>query len=222
MRRRAPDRRPRLRRRLARPGAGRRAARRRTSASSRARSGTAATSSAPSRSRAGQRDRGQRPRRGVAGGARRPRSRHRARARRAAGDPRVRRAAAGGGRAGRGLEGRGVAHEESAAGAAAAGDPRPRTAAGASPSRPFPGARDHTLHAFRKIAPTPERFPRRPGMATKRPLGTLKGTVPLIRAPRCRAALTLGGGIRLTGTCPRTLEAAFHVKRGSRSDRPRR
>ena len=37
---------------------------------------------------------------------------------------------------------------------------------------PFPGARDHTLHAFRKIAPTPSRFPRRPGMATKRPLGS--------------------------------------------------
>ena len=35
---------------------------------------------------------------------------------------------------------------------------------------PYAGARDHTLHAFRKIAPTPERFPRRPGMATKRPL----------------------------------------------------
>ncbi|MDA0162018.1 16S rRNA (guanine(527)-N(7))-methyltransferase RsmG [Solirubrobacter ginsenosidimutans] len=36
---------------------------------------------------------------------------------------------------------------------------------------PFPGARDHTLHAYCKIAPTPSRFPRRPGMATKRPLG---------------------------------------------------
>jgi 16S rRNA (guanine527-N7)-methyltransferase len=35
---------------------------------------------------------------------------------------------------------------------------------------PFPGARDHTLHPFRKIAPTPDRFPRRPGMAVKRPL----------------------------------------------------
>jgi 16S rRNA (guanine527-N7)-methyltransferase len=35
---------------------------------------------------------------------------------------------------------------------------------------PYAGARDHTLHAFRKIAPTPDRFPRRPGMATKRPL----------------------------------------------------
>jgi 16S rRNA (guanine527-N7)-methyltransferase len=35
---------------------------------------------------------------------------------------------------------------------------------------PFQGARDRHLHAFRKIAPTPERFPRRPGMAAKRPL----------------------------------------------------
>lgn len=35
---------------------------------------------------------------------------------------------------------------------------------------PYAGAREHTLHAFRKIAPTPDRFPRRPGMATKRPL----------------------------------------------------
>lgn len=35
---------------------------------------------------------------------------------------------------------------------------------------PYAGARDHTLHAFRKIAPTPDRFPRRAGMAVKRPL----------------------------------------------------
>ena len=35
---------------------------------------------------------------------------------------------------------------------------------------PYAGARDHTLHGFRKIAPTPGRFPRRPGIATKRPL----------------------------------------------------
>jgi 16S rRNA (guanine527-N7)-methyltransferase len=27
------------------------------------------------------------------------------------------------------------------------------------------------LHVLRKIAPTPARFPRRPGMAVKRPLG---------------------------------------------------
>lgn len=35
---------------------------------------------------------------------------------------------------------------------------------------PYAGARDHSLHSFRKIAPTPDRFPRRPGMAVKRPL----------------------------------------------------
>jgi 16S rRNA (guanine527-N7)-methyltransferase len=35
---------------------------------------------------------------------------------------------------------------------------------------PFPDARDRTLHVFCKIAPTPARFPRRAGMATKRPL----------------------------------------------------
>ena len=35
---------------------------------------------------------------------------------------------------------------------------------------PYPGAREHTLHRFRKTAPTPDRFPRRSGMATKRPL----------------------------------------------------
>jgi 16S rRNA (guanine527-N7)-methyltransferase len=37
--------------------------------------------------------------------------------------------------------------------------------------RPFEAARDRHLHVFRKIAPTPERFPRRAGMAAKRPLG---------------------------------------------------
>jgi 16S rRNA (guanine527-N7)-methyltransferase len=35
---------------------------------------------------------------------------------------------------------------------------------------PFEGARDRHLHVFRKISPTPERFPRRPGMAAKRPV----------------------------------------------------
>ena len=35
---------------------------------------------------------------------------------------------------------------------------------------PYAGARDHSLHVFCKIAPTPERFPRRAGMAVKRPL----------------------------------------------------
>jgi 16S rRNA (guanine527-N7)-methyltransferase len=64
-----------------------------------------------------------------------------------------------------------VTVEESAAGLAAGEilglEPLPVLAV-----TPFPRARDHTLHSFRKIAPTPARFPRRPGMATKRPLGT--------------------------------------------------
>ena len=35
---------------------------------------------------------------------------------------------------------------------------------------PFPGSERRTLHVLRKTAPTPPEFPRRPGMATKRPL----------------------------------------------------
>ena len=60
--------------------------------------------------------------------------------------------------------------DEEAAGAAAAAE------VGLAPEEvlrvePFQGARDRHLHVFRKIAPTPERFPRRAGMAVKRPLG---------------------------------------------------
>jgi 16S rRNA (guanine527-N7)-methyltransferase len=36
---------------------------------------------------------------------------------------------------------------------------------------PFAGARDHHLHLYEKVRDTPERFPRRPGIARKRPLG---------------------------------------------------
>ena len=35
---------------------------------------------------------------------------------------------------------------------------------------PYPAAERRTLHLYRKVAPTPERFPRRAGMALKRPL----------------------------------------------------
>jgi len=35
---------------------------------------------------------------------------------------------------------------------------------------PFEGAANRHLHVFTKTAPTPEGFPRRPGMARKRPL----------------------------------------------------
>ena len=46
---------------------------------------------------------------------------------------------------------------------------------GLSPGRavrvePFPGAHSRHLHLYVKTAPTPDRFPRRPGMARKRPL----------------------------------------------------
>jgi 16S rRNA (guanine527-N7)-methyltransferase len=37
--------------------------------------------------------------------------------------------------------------------------------------QPYPTAERRTLHVFRKVSPTPERFPRRAGMAVKRPLG---------------------------------------------------
>jgi 16S rRNA (guanine527-N7)-methyltransferase len=36
---------------------------------------------------------------------------------------------------------------------------------------PFAGAENRRLAVLRKTAPTPERFPRRAGMAAKRPLG---------------------------------------------------
>jgi 16S rRNA (guanine527-N7)-methyltransferase len=36
--------------------------------------------------------------------------------------------------------------------------------------QPWPGARDRHLVVYRKVSPAPERFPRRAGMAAKRPL----------------------------------------------------
>jgi 16S rRNA (guanine527-N7)-methyltransferase len=68
-----------------------------------------------------------------------------------------------------------VPEDEAAAGARAAGElglERVEVRA----VTPYAGAREHTLHVFRKIAPTPARFPRRPGMATKRPLGGARFT----------------------------------------------
>lgn len=38
-------------------------------------------------------------------------------------------------------------------------------------TEPYAGARDHHLHVFEKVAATPPRFPRRVGIARKRPLG---------------------------------------------------
>lgn len=41
---------------------------------------------------------------------------------------------------------------------------------------PYDGADHRHLHVIRKVAPTPARYPRRPGMARKRPLGANVGT----------------------------------------------
>ena len=38
------------------------------------------------------------------------------------------------------------------------------------PVEPYPGSRDRHLHVYRKVRPTPDGFPRRSGMAAKRPL----------------------------------------------------
>jgi 16S rRNA (guanine527-N7)-methyltransferase len=40
---------------------------------------------------------------------------------------------------------------------------------------PYAGSERRTLHIFRKVAPTPERYPRRAGMAAKRPLTARSG-----------------------------------------------
>ena len=39
------------------------------------------------------------------------------------------------------------------------------------PVKPYPASENRHLHVLRKIAPTPPKFPRRAGMARKRPLG---------------------------------------------------
>jgi 16S rRNA (guanine527-N7)-methyltransferase len=36
--------------------------------------------------------------------------------------------------------------------------------------QPYPASENRHLHVFRKVSPTPERFPRRTGVARKRPL----------------------------------------------------
>jgi 16S rRNA (guanine527-N7)-methyltransferase len=44
------------------------------------------------------------------------------------------------------------------------------TTAGVRPVTPFPGSRQLALHVFRKVAATPAKYPRRAGIAAKRPL----------------------------------------------------
>jgi 16S rRNA (guanine527-N7)-methyltransferase len=60
--------------------------------------------------------------------------------------------------------------DEEAAGAAAASQVG-MAAEEVLPVRPFEASENRHLHVFRKISPTPPGFPRRPGMARKRPLG---------------------------------------------------
>jgi 16S rRNA (guanine527-N7)-methyltransferase len=62
-----------------------------------------------------------------------------------------------------------VAPEEAADGAAAAAELGLEPVE-VRPVQPFPASRGRTLHVLRKVAPTPPRFPRRPGMAVKRPI----------------------------------------------------
>ena len=55
--------------------------------------------------------------------------------------------------------------------------PRPPASSGSrsrrsAPSRRTPGAEHRHLHVLRKVAPTPDRFPRRAGDGRKRPLGS--------------------------------------------------
>ncbi len=42
---------------------------------------------------------------------------------------------------------------------------------GVLPVQPYPASENRHLHVFRKVSPTPPEFPRRAGMARKRPLG---------------------------------------------------
>jgi 16S rRNA (guanine527-N7)-methyltransferase len=60
--------------------------------------------------------------------------------------------------------------DEEAAGAAAARE-LAMAVEEVRPVRPFESSENRHLHVFRKTSPTPPGFPRRPGMARKRPLG---------------------------------------------------
>jgi 16S rRNA (guanine527-N7)-methyltransferase len=61
------------------------------------------------------------------------------------------------------------AEEQRAAGAA---DELGLALDGVQRVEPFEGARDRHLHVYTKVRETPAKFPRRPGMARKRPLGS--------------------------------------------------
>lgn len=66
---------------------------------------------------------------------------------------------------------KGALDAEEEAGAARAAERLQMAVRGVERVVPFEGARDRHLHVFEKAGPTPEGFPRRAGMARKRPLG---------------------------------------------------
>jgi 16S rRNA (guanine527-N7)-methyltransferase len=69
---------------------------------------------------------------------------------------------------------KGTVGDDEAADAAAAADRLGLAPAAVRPVVPFAGSERRTLHVLRKIEPTPPQFPRRAGMATKRPLSARK------------------------------------------------
>jgi 16S rRNA (guanine527-N7)-methyltransferase len=67
--------------------------------------------------------------------------------------------------------------EREAADARAAADALGLAVEEGRPVTPYAGSQQRALHVLRKVAPTPAGYPRRAGMAAKRPLGVR-------RAPR--------------------------------------
>ena len=65
---------------------------------------------------------------------------------------------------------KGLVSDEEAADAAAAAAHLGLAVAPVRRVSPYPGSAGRALHVLRKVAPTPARYPRRPGMAAKRPL----------------------------------------------------
>lgn len=58
---------------------------------------------------------------------------------------------------------------------------------------PFRGAHDRHLHVYLKVAATPDRFPRRAGMARKRPLGASNADIAKIGRPTTAKIASLQG-----------------------------
>ena len=66
---------------------------------------------------------------------------------------------------------KGARDEAKEAAGAAAAEQMGMAPAAVLPVQPYPASENRHLHVYRKVAPTPPGFPRRAGMARKRPLG---------------------------------------------------